>query len=77
MLVVLFSTKRNDGNNISADIDSFYSSVEKANASNTGVVKLAAFVRIFAQKVAASPRPRALTCYEFYTIIRYILVFWR
>ncbi|WP_232525330.1 hypothetical protein, partial [Motilimonas pumila] len=32
------------------------------NASNTGVVKLAAFVRLFAQKMTALPRPRALTC---------------
>jgi hypothetical protein len=35
--------------------------LEKSNASNTGVVKLAAFVR-FAQKVTALPRPRDLTC---------------
>ena len=50
---------------------------EACNASNTGAVKLAAFVRVFAQKVTALPRPRALTCYEIYTILRYILVHWR
>ena len=33
------------------------------NASNTGVVKLAAFLCVFAQKVTALPRPSALTCY--------------
>jgi hypothetical protein len=33
-----------------------------SNASNTGVVKLADFVRIFAQKMTALPHPRALTC---------------
>jgi antitoxin ParD1/3/4 len=41
------------------------------------VVTLAAFVRVFAQKVTALPRPRALTCYDICTIIRYILVFLR
>jgi antitoxin ParD1/3/4 len=41
------------------------------------VVKLAAFVRTFAQKMTALPRPHALTCHETYTIIRYILVFLR
>jgi hypothetical protein len=42
----------------SRNIEFFYS----LNASNTGVVKLAAFVRVFAQKVTALPRPRALNC---------------
>jgi len=32
------------------------------NVSNTGAVKLAAFVRVFAQKVTTLPRPCALTC---------------
>ena len=36
---------------------------------------MAAFLRVFAKTVTAYPSPRALTCYEFYTRIRYKLVF--
>jgi len=44
------------------------------NVSNTGAVKLAAFVRVFARKVTGLPRLRALTCYD---IVRSITIFAR
>jgi hypothetical protein len=46
-----------------------------ANAYNIRVVEMAAFLRAFAQKMTALPRLCALICYEFYTTIKYILVF--
>jgi len=45
------------------------------NATNTSAVEMAAFLRVFTQKITALPRLCALTCYEFYTTIKYILVF--
>jgi hypothetical protein len=55
--------KINNGSTV--NISRFYEFqliLQKHNASNTGVVKLADFVRVFAQKVTALRRPRALTC---------------